>query len=188
MESDKTLSLQSAVNNASWTNNTNVNVLGFDPMSLVTGKSVTYPGVTMGNIATESTFDSDAIRMIIERHHEMTKSFRDVEYSTKLENASKTRNNKFNDFKYKENDLVSYQDRMQNGWNGPVKVLCHRNRDVFLWANGDLKKVADCKVKAYKTFEGPSIGNDSKSVESNVANKNGENKNSLDNPHEAVDV
>ena len=60
-ESYKGISLQKAVDMAAWTHNTNTNVLGYDPMSLVTGKSVFFPGISNGNIATESMFDSEAI-------------------------------------------------------------------------------------------------------------------------------
>jgi hypothetical protein len=65
------------------------NILGYDPMSLVTGKSVHFPGISTENMTTESLFDNDAIRLIIDRHHEMTKKFREVEYSAKLERAAK---------------------------------------------------------------------------------------------------
>ena len=53
--------LQEAVDGAAWTHNTNVNVYGFVPLQLVTGKAVSYPGITMGNIATESDFDSTTV-------------------------------------------------------------------------------------------------------------------------------
>ena len=39
MEVDKKISLEQAVEMAAWTHNTNMNCLGFDPLSLVTGKS-----------------------------------------------------------------------------------------------------------------------------------------------------
>ena len=38
---------------ASWTHNTNVNVKGFKPLQLMTGKSVMIPGLTIGNFATD---------------------------------------------------------------------------------------------------------------------------------------
>ena len=38
MDEDKKVSLGEAVDMASWTDNTNVNVLGFQPLQLVTGK------------------------------------------------------------------------------------------------------------------------------------------------------
>ena len=73
MEADKKLSLQKAVKMAAWTHNTNVNVLGYNPMTLVTGKSVVMPGITTGNLATESMFDSEAVKKIMERHHDVTR-------------------------------------------------------------------------------------------------------------------
>ena len=75
-------------------------------MSLITGKSVTYPGVSSGNIATDSLFDSEGIKRIMERHHDVTKVFRETEHSQKLEAASETRNYKFNNIKHTEGDLV----------------------------------------------------------------------------------
>ena len=60
MEESK-MPLQEAVDGVAWTPNTNVNVYGFVPLQLVTGKAVSYPGITMGNIATESDFDSTIV-------------------------------------------------------------------------------------------------------------------------------
>ena len=39
----------------------------------------------------------------------------------------------------------------KKAWLGPVKVFCQKGRDVFLFANGNIKKVASCKVKPFKT-------------------------------------
>ena len=88
MEVDKKISLEQAVEMAAWTHNTNVNRLGFDPLSLVTGKAVVFPGVSAGDIATESLYDSEAVKRMIERHVLMTKRFREAEYENKLEKAS----------------------------------------------------------------------------------------------------
>ena len=66
MEEDKKLRLQIAVNMASLTHNTNVNVLGFSPLQLVTGKSIVLPGLNNGNVATDSEYDDQAVRMIID--------------------------------------------------------------------------------------------------------------------------
>ena len=52
---------------------TNVNVLGFQPLQLVTGKSVIIPGLTMGNMVTDSVYDDEMIRNIMERHYLMMK-------------------------------------------------------------------------------------------------------------------
>ena len=69
MDEDKKISLSEAVDMSSWTHNTNVNVFGFQPLQLVTGKSVMIPGLTMGNMATYSLYDDEMIRNIMERHY-----------------------------------------------------------------------------------------------------------------------
>ena len=150
LETDKKLSLQKAVDLAAWTHNTNVNVLGYEPMRLVTGKSVNIPGVTVGNDATESLFDSEAVQKIMERHHEFIKKFREKEYSEKIKKAANYRSGVMNNRFYKEGDEVFYQEKDKLAWLGPVKVFCQTGREVYLFANGNIKKVHACKVKPFK--------------------------------------
>ena len=83
--------LQEAINMASWTHNTNINVLGYSPLQLVTEKSITLPGVTSGNLATESLYDDEAVRQIMVRHNKIMKEFREAEFVKKLERAKKTK-------------------------------------------------------------------------------------------------
>ena len=54
MDEDKKVSLDEAVDMPSWTHNTNVNVLGFQPLQLISGKGVMIPGFTIGDMATDS--------------------------------------------------------------------------------------------------------------------------------------
>ena len=51
----------SLIKAAAWTHNTSVNKLGYTPLQLVTGKAVTLPGHTTGNLATESLTDCEAV-------------------------------------------------------------------------------------------------------------------------------
>ena len=69
MEEDINKTLQEAVSMASWTHNTNVNVLGFSPLQLVTGKNVLYPELVTGNGATYSLYNDEMVRKIMERHY-----------------------------------------------------------------------------------------------------------------------
>merc|ERR1712237_167354 len=57
LEDDKKMTLEEAVAYASWCHNTNVNRKGYSPMQLVTRKPVIIPGMTTGDITTESQFD-----------------------------------------------------------------------------------------------------------------------------------
>jgi hypothetical protein len=153
MAFDRKLTLQKAVEMVSWTHNTNTNILGYCPMTLVTGKAIVFPGISTASIATESMFESKSLRIHMDRHQEVLKQFRDSEFSSKLKHASKQRKNKTEDIKYQENDWVFYQYRDKKDWRGPVQVFCHRGVNVFVFANGDIKKVHQCQVQPYE--EGP---------------------------------
>ena len=59
----------------------------------------------------------------------------------------------YNHIKYEENDLVFYQEKNKKSWRGPVPVCCHRGRDVFVIANGNIKKIADSHVQPYKIVD-----------------------------------
>ena len=52
MDEDNKMVLSEAVEMAAWTHNTNVMVSSYTPLQLMTGKSVTYPGISQGNEAT----------------------------------------------------------------------------------------------------------------------------------------
>ena len=99
IEEDKKVGLREAVDMASWTHNTNVNVLGFQQLQFMTGNSVMIPGLTMGNIAMNSVCDDKMIRNIMKRHYLMIREFREVKFSKKLWKASKTRMKGYKDVK-----------------------------------------------------------------------------------------
>ena len=77
MEEDRKLQLKEAVMMASWTHNTNVNIHGFTPMQLATSKNVTFPGVPSGYIVTESLYDDERVKKIMERHDYINKIIRE---------------------------------------------------------------------------------------------------------------
>ena len=102
------------------------------------------PGVSTGNLATESMHDSEAVQRIMERHTEVTKAFRETEFLSKISRAAGQQNRIFNNVRYEQNDLVFYQEKDGKRWCGPVRVQAHRGREVWLWANGSLKNVSEC--------------------------------------------
>ena len=54
---------------------------------------------------------------------------------------------------YVEGDKVWYQPQNGHSWLGPASVLCQRGQSVWLHTNGDIKKVAACKVKPYELID-----------------------------------
>ena len=153
MEEDKKMSLEDAVQMASWTHNTNVNVTGFQPMQLMTGKSVVLPGLTTGNMATESVSDDEMVRSMMERHYLMMKEFREAEFSKKLGKVLRTRKKGYEDVKLNEGDLVFYQYEGKKAWIGPERVFAIKGIDVFVFANGNIRKIPRCNVQLCEKFE-----------------------------------
>ena len=82
---DKNIGLTDVlVKTAAWTHNTNVNRAGYSPLTLVTGKAVSIPGLTMGNEGRESMTDAEVVRKIMETIHKVTKEFIEAETKVKL--------------------------------------------------------------------------------------------------------
>ena len=74
------MSLEQAVSRASWTHDTNIMVSGYNPLMLMTGKSVIHPGISTGNVATDSMYEDEAVRNTIEKHFEIAKELRKIEF------------------------------------------------------------------------------------------------------------
>ena len=64
--------------------------------------------------------------------------------------------------RYKEGDKVFIQELNQKSWKGPVEVLNQRARDVYVFSNGGLKKIADSRVQPYNVsnFEDDQVEGD----------------------------
>merc|ERR1712074_193365 len=120
---------------------------GYSPLQLVTGKNIVLPGLSNGNIATESLYDDEAIRRIMERHYEILKQYRQVEFTKKLERAKDTRSKGYEDIILKEGDIVFYQNKGMKAWCGPVKVFAIQNNSVFIIANGSMKKIPRSNIE-----------------------------------------
>ena len=149
MEEDKKITLASAVAMAGWTHNTNMNHSGFSPLQLVTGKSITIPGVTFSTPPSLSQFDADIVRNIIMNHCSMMKNYTSAEFTKKLFEVSQMRKSAYNDVKYSPGDKVYYQDLKDKAWYGPVKVVSHDSNIVFVLDRNTLKKLNTQRCMPY---------------------------------------
>ena len=101
---DEGVSLELAVSRACWTHNTNIMVNGYNPLTLMTGKSVVHPGISTRNIATKSRFEDEAVREAIK----ITKQFREIEFGSKIDKAMSTRMKGFENMVIQKDDMVFY--------------------------------------------------------------------------------
>merc|ERR1712126_783509 len=142
------------VKTAAWTHNTNVNKAGFSPLTLVTGKAVSIPGLTMDTEGNESLTNAEAVNRTIETIHKVTKEFREAEPKVKLKDCQRIR---VRSYKYQENyiarDKVWYQYEDGNAWHGPAEVIYQKGNAIFIHGNGDVKKIAAYKIKPYDLKE-----------------------------------
>merc|ERR1712002_857491 len=142
------------VKTAAWTHNTNVNRAGYSPLHMVTGKAVHIPGLTMQNVASESLTDAEAVRKVMETITKTTIEFREAEMKKNLGDCQGIRTRSYQHQRnYIEGDKVWYQFKDTVAWHGPASVICQRGNTVFLHANGEVRKLAACRVKPYELRE-----------------------------------
>ena len=98
-----------------------------------------------------------------------------MEFSKKLKGASETRSRGYEDIQVKEGDLVYYQHQDKKAWLGPVKVFAVKGRDIFVFANGSVRKVQRCNVQLCETEDDDSEEKDGKQEEESKENKKKEN-------------
>ena len=97
----------------------------------MTGKAVTLPGLTTGNVATESMTDSEAEQRTIENLAKTTSEFCEANMRRKLKECQGIRVQAYQHLdEYIEGDLVWYQPLNGNSWLGPVAVLCQRGQSL----------------------------------------------------------
>merc|ERR1712163_92301 len=125
---------------------------------------------TMGNEGSESVTDSEAVRRIMDTINKVTKEFREAETKVKLKECQGVRIRSYqHQDKYVQGDKVWFQYKDGLAWHGPGEVIYQKGNAVFIHSNGDVKKVAACKVKPYdlkeQTEEEKEANNDKESPE-----------------------
>ena len=107
MEQHMTPCMDSLVKAAAWTHNTPVNKLVYSPLQLVTGQAVMIPGLTTGNVATESMTDSKAVQRTMENLMQITSEFRESDMRKNLKDCQDVRERDYQHYKdYLEDDKV----------------------------------------------------------------------------------
>ena len=160
------------VKTAAWTHNTNINRAGYSPLTLVTGKAVNIPGLTMNTVASESPTDAESVRRILETIQKTTMEFREAEMKTKLKDCQDIRTRSYqHQGNYIEGDKIWYQYKDASAWHGPALVICQRGNAVYVHCNGEVRKVAECRVKPCELRERDSEKKEEQEKDENEWNK-----------------
>ena len=114
----------------------------------MTGKSVTLSGLTTENTETESITDCEAVQRTMENLNKTIAEFREANMKKKLRECQRLKIQAYQHLdNYIEGDKVWYQPMNANSWLGLAIFLCHRGQSVWILANGEIIKVASCKIK-----------------------------------------
>ena len=130
------MSLQEAVDRASWTHNTNVSTTGVQPLMLMTGKAVKFPGVRKDNLE-EFQETSEHLENLYRGQNEFLRS----ELRRKIVDSEKIRVDKYHDNMYEKGEQVLVQLKEEKEWTGPCKVVESRSNEVKVELDGDLKRI-----------------------------------------------
>ena len=149
LEDDKSLNLEDALQHALWARNMEIGRLGRSPYQIVLGKSPALPGLTDGNVVTDSIItESDAVRLHFDRQEKVRVLYRQADANRRLKDAEKARVQPYNDQKYSPGDLIMFLDK-EDQWNGPGEVQGTESQTIFVTHNGNLKKVASCRSRPW---------------------------------------
>ena len=91
---------------------------------MVTGKSVTLPGLATGNEATESMTDCEAVQRTIETLNRITSEFCEADMRRKLKECQGIRTQAYKHIgDYVEGDKVWYQPMNDNSCHGEIFLV-----------------------------------------------------------------
>ena len=146
MEDDKNLSLNDALTHAAWARNCETGKHGLSPFQLVYGRTPHIPGVTEGNMMTDSNItNADTIRSHFQRQEKTKQEFRKADSNMRL----KKRIFSYHDQKYDNGDSVIFEDKDGNVV-GPATVKAMESKSIWVTHSGQLKKIASCKCRLHR--------------------------------------
>ena len=131
MEEDKNLKFDVALKSAMLAKNTLVNVYGYSPLQLVTGKQPRLPGVSNDNLAAMGE-ESEETRGIsrISALQQARKAFMEVENSVRLKKALAARPYKKEIYQVGENVFFKYGTDKK--WHGPGRIIAVDNKIIYI--------------------------------------------------------
>ena len=101
----------------------------------MTGKSIVHLGISTGNVSTESIYEDEAVRRKMEKHFEIAKEFREIEYGSKIDLVMKARMKGFENMVIQKDDKVFHQTNNEKAWLGPNKLLDVDKNWIFVAGN-----------------------------------------------------
>ena len=146
MDSNPKTQLKEALKQAVYTKNMMLNVHGFSPAQILTGKQPRMPGATADNAppADESEVDSRAVEKSINLIQEARQAWAKTDNSNRLKRAMRVQPSNLE--KYETGENVHYKFGKDARWHGPGKVIGQENKIIYIKHGGHIISTSQSRV------------------------------------------
>ena len=159
MDGDKDISFEEALAQAVYTRNMMLNVHGYSPAQILTGKQPRLPGATADNAppADNIEVDSRAVQKSVNLMHKTRQAWTQADNSNRLREAMKAQESHLD--KFETGDNVCYKFGKDSRWHGPGKVVGQENKIIYIKHGGHIISTSQSRV--YR----PSLGEERQMVQ-----------------------
>ena len=140
------MSPQDAVNQASFSKNSDINRSGFSPLQLMMGKSPGFPGLAEANPASSNIDSANKYMKTLKNIDQARIKFRETECDTKLKKAIGEKINPNVERFYNIGDPVFFYDQKKKHWK-KATALIRLGKTVYLKFGNYLRRVAVDNVR-----------------------------------------
>ena len=135
------MSPQEAVNQASFSKNSDINRSGFSPLQLMMGKGPGFPGLAEANPASSNIDSANKYMKTLKKIDEARIKFRETECDTKLKKVKVEKINPNVERFYNIGDPVFFYDQKKKQWK-KATALIRLGKTVYLKFGNYLRRVA----------------------------------------------
>ena len=146
MDSNPSIKREEALRQAVYTKNMMLNVHGFSPAQILTGKQPRMPGATADNAppADESVVDSRAVEKSINLIQDARQAWAKTDNSNRLKRAMRVQPSNLE--KYETGENVHYKFGKDARWHGPGKVIGQENKIIYIKHGGHIISTSQSRV------------------------------------------
>ena len=149
MADERNVSAGDALNHAVWARNMEIGRHGLSPFQVMYGRAPRVPGILDGNLVTDGKVtESEIMRHHFRRQEKAREALRQADASSRLKEAIKSRIQPYLDQVYERGDQVLFLNK-DDEWDGPGKVQATESKTVWITHNGQMKKVASCRLRPW---------------------------------------
>ena len=146
LEDEEGIEFEDALAKAVYAKNTMLNVHGYSPSQILTGKQPRIPGACNDNLppADNTEVNSKSVQDSINGIQKARQAFAQVDNSNRLRKAMRVQESPL--VKYNPGDTVYYKFGNDENWHGPARVLAQENKIVFLRHGGHIVSLAQSRI------------------------------------------